>query len=707
MDLISNGTNVLLILFGFGLLIFVHELGHFLAARWAGIRVDAFAIGMGPQVLAWRRGIGVRFGSTDPAVRTRTGRSTIELSDADLASNGIGETGYSLRLLPLGGFVKMLGQDDLDPNATSESVRSYNRCGIGRRMVVVSAGVVANIVLAVVLFLVAFLAGVRFEAAMVGEVMPGSPAALAIAEGTEAGPGSSPVAAGLRAGDVVRAIDGARVDTFADIQIAAAMARPDQTLRFEVERDGERLLFPIAPRLDETSGLLSVGIVPAAGTTLAADEEIRPMVDRVLAETGLLEAGVTPGMRVVEIDGVPAKTFDQVQSAVAASDGRAIPTRWTGGGGIAAEAMLPVEPTYERLVYPERMPAGAGDYEFGLLGLVPLVRIEQVLESSPNVGMLEAGDVVLRIGGLDGPRMAEFRREVTARPGESVSLLVQRDGAPLQVEAQVDRRGRLGVGVGYARELPLVARPFERLGRPTEDGLEPIASPAASLDLLPRTRLAAVDGRPVEDWASFRALLRAATAEASRNGGDAEVELATVPPTPDAPTLTTTWSLSAAEIADLHALGWTTPLPAVFFDPVFTVLSAEGSPARAVSMGFEQTVKMVTLTYLTIDRLFRGTVGVEQLHGPVGIVHLGTRVADRGVMYLVFFLAMISVNLAVLNFLPLPIVDGGLFLFLLYEKFRGRPPSPAFQSGATLVGLVLIGSLFVVTFYNDLMRLFG
>jgi regulator of sigma E protease len=702
MDLISNGTNVLLILLGFGLLIFVHELGHFLAARWAGIRVDAFAVGMGPQVLAWRRGIGTRLGSTEPAVRERTGRSTIELSDADLDAAGIGETEYSLRILPLGGFVKMLGQDDLDPTASSDSIRSYNRCSIGRRMVVVSAGVFANIVLAVVLFLVAFLAGVRFEAPMVGEVVPGSPAATAVAEGST---GSE--AAGLLPGDVVRAIDGARVDTFADIQIAAAMARPDRTLRFEIERDGESLVFPIEPTLDERSGLLSVGIVPAAGTTLAADEEIRPMVDRVLAETGLLEAGVRPGMQVVEIDGLPAKTFDQVLSAVSASGGQAIPTRWSGAERVVAEAMLPVEPTYERLVYPERMPAGAGDYEFGLLGLVPLVRIEQVLESSSNSGLLQAGDVVLRIGGLEGPRMAEFRAEVTARPGERISLLVLRDGEVVETDAAIDRSGRLGVGVGYARELPLVARPFDRLGRPAAEGIEPVRSPAAELDLLPRTRLASVDGRPVEDWASFRRGLRQATAEAARDGVGAEIQLATVPPTPDAPTLTATWRLTAEEVAQLHALGWTTPLPAVFFDPIFTVLSAEGSPVRAVGMGFEQTVKMVTLTYLTIDRLIRGTVGVEQLHGPVGIVHLGTRVADRGLMYLVFFLAMISVNLAVLNFLPLPIVDGGLFLFLMYEKFRGRPPSPAFQSGATLIGLVLIGSLFVVTFYNDLMRLLG
>ena len=91
----------------------------------------------------------------------------------------------------------------------------------------------------------------------------------------------------------------------------------------------------------------------------------------------------------------------------------------------------------------------------------------------------------------------------------------------------------------------------------------------------------------------------------------------------------------------------------------------------------------------------------------IGIVHIGARIADRGWSYLFFFLAIISINLAVLNFLPLPIVDGGLFLYLIYEKLRGRPPSIAFQNAAAVLGLALIGMAFVVTFYNDIMRLVG
>ena len=67
LDLLHNIFNVLLIVIGFGLVIFIHELGHFLAARWAGIRVPAFAIGFGNAICSWRRGMGFRTGSSEPA----------------------------------------------------------------------------------------------------------------------------------------------------------------------------------------------------------------------------------------------------------------------------------------------------------------------------------------------------------------------------------------------------------------------------------------------------------------------------------------------------------------------------------------------------------------------------------------------------------------------------------------------------------------
>jgi len=91
----------------------------------------------------------------------------------------------------------------------------------------------------------------------------------------------------------------------------------------------------------------------------------------------------------------------------------------------------------------------------------------------------------------------------------------------------------------------------------------------------------------------------------------------------------------------------------------------------------------------------------------VGIVHLGTQVAERGIEYMIYFIGLISINLAVINFLPLPIVDGGLFVLLMVEKIRGKPVPPQVQSAINLIGLVLIGALFLTVTYHDIVRLTG
>jgi regulator of sigma E protease len=142
------------------------------------------------------------------------------------------------------------------------------------------------------------------------------------------------------------------------------------------------------------------------------------------------------------------------------------------------------------------------------------------------------------------------------------------------------------------------------------------------------------------------------------------------------------------------------------FEPEQVLLKAS-SPAAALSMGFAETRRVMLTTYVTFLRLFQGTVKVEHLKGPVGIAHLGTLVAGKGLIWLLFFLALISVNLAVVNFLPLPIVDGGQFLFILYEQLSGRPVPMAVQSIATLAGLVLIGCVFLTVTYNDIRQLLG
>ncbi|MCS7033901.1 MAG: site-2 protease family protein, partial [Phycisphaerae bacterium] len=99
------------------------------------------------------------------------------------------------------------------------------------------------------------------------------------------------------------------------------------------------------------------------------------------------------------------------------------------------------------------------------------------------------------------------------------------------------------------------------------------------------------------------------------------------------------------------------------------------------------------------------SVSVSQMSGPLGILHSGTLIASRGTDWLLWYLAVISANLAVVNFLPIPIVDGGLFVFLVVEKLLGRPVSPKVMTATQLVGFALIISLFLFVTYNDILRL--
>ena len=711
MDYLVTGINVLLIIVGFGILIFVHELGHFVAAKWAGIRTDAFAIGMGPVVAAWRRGIGVTLGSTHQRVVARTGHAPGDLTDKQLAEHGIGETEYSLRWLPIGGFVRMLGQDDLNPDRISDDPRSYNRCPIGRRMVVVCAGVVANVVLAVVLFMIAFLAGVRFEAPIVGGVSATLPAGTTRADNAEA-LGLETV--GLEAGDRVLFIGGKPARTFADLHIASAMSKPGVPIKLVVERDGveEPLSFSLVAEHDPGSGLLSIGVRPGSSMTLL-DKDEAGRLSRILEDSGLARQGVRGGMQMISAAGTGLSTHEQFARIVEASQGQPVATVWTEldergepvGGPV--RALLDVQPRYQILRDADAAPEAVQNFEHGLLGLTPLVEITEVQEHSRNRDVLREGDVVLKVGVVEAPRWGQFLDQIKRNTSGTVSMLLLRDGREVTISAKVNRRGMINVVIGYAWDLPLTAQPLARIGAPAGAGGEAAArpSPVASLELHGRTRIESIGPTAVSDWPTIRRALRDHTAKALAAGEGAVVEVGVTHPTPGLPPETLAVSLSGADVKDLHELGWTTDLPSYVFEPIYTTLSADGNPLRAVMMGFEETQKFIVMTYLTIDRLIRGSVGVEQLRGPVGIIHIGTQIADRGLTYLIFFLALISVNLAVINFLPLPIVDGGLFLLLIYEKLKGRPPSLAFQNAATIVGMFLIGTVLLVTFYNDVMRL--
>jgi regulator of sigma E protease len=694
---VSALSGFILVLLGFGFLIFIHELGHFLAAKWAGIRADGFAIGMGPCVFSYRRGVGLVAGSADAKVVRLHGKRPIEMSDAEREAKGLGETEYSLRALPLGGYVRMLGQEDGNPDATSSDARSFGMATIPRRAVVILAGIAANLALAIVLFLVAFMVGVRFPAPTVGFVLPGSPAA-------KAAPAQAGEATGLQPGDTVVSIDGDETRTFIDLRVAAAMAKPGETLVFEVDRAGRKVGYTMTPERDPGSGLLSIGVDPARSSALTDVRDSREDVARAIARLGLGEAAraVGAGWRVTSIDGRAVQTFAELERAAQESGGRALETVWESPEGARATLSLTPAPDFEFMRHADGTAA-----DRGIIGLTPLPLVLEFAEGSANTETLRAGDVLMRVGELEGPSASQLVAHFRANPNTRFDATVLRDGAETKTTIRTDRNGRAGLFLEGAWELPRLARSVDDVragGAGAESASRP--TPAKAIGALPLASVLSLDGKPIASLRELRAALVSLAATASADAPVA-VRIGLRDPSPEAVPHESTVMLGTEDLASLRALGHSFPIPETFFDPQFTILTANGNPWTAVQMGFRQTVVMVEQVFLTIDRVARGSVGADQLQGPVGILHTGTKVADEGFMYIVFFLALISVNLAVVNLLPIPIADGGLFVFLMYEKFAGRPPSIAFQNAAAMAGIALVAGLFLFTFYNDLMRLFG
>jgi regulator of sigma E protease len=111
---------------------------------------------------------------------------------------------------------------------------------------------------------------------------------------------------------------------------------------------------------------------------------------------------------------------------------------------------------------------------------------------------------------------------------------------------------------------------------------------------------------------------------------------------------------------------------------------------------------MIVLMYLQLRSLATGRVSVKQVGGPIAISAQGFFIALTGNFELLLFLGIISINLAVVNFLPIPILDGGHMVFLIYEKLRGRPPTEKARVVATYIGLAMIGFLMLFVFYQDI-----
>ncbi|MEX2215265.1 MAG: site-2 protease family protein [Phycisphaeraceae bacterium] len=706
MDFLPFDTigGILAIILGFGFIIFVHELGHFLVAKWVGIKCPQFAIGMGTAAVSFRKGMGWKWGSTEaayeklvydyvkkqgelpPAAEGQEIRFTPEQYDRANAALGLSETEYRLNWLPLGGYVKMLGQEDMDPNARSTDPRAFNSKPIWARACVISAGVVMNIIFGVIFFVIAFMAGVGFNPSIVGDVEPGMPAAKTYAAGHD----NDPAYYGLKLSDHVTHVNDIPTRDLTDVRIAGALAGHEEVFKLTVEREVEgkatTLAFNMMPTTS-ANGLKSFGFGPVRSITLASDRDIEAenfASSFAAANVDVTKTGVAPGMTLFEAGGKPVKTYRNYVDAVGAGRGKPVPVVFkdlesgkTATVELSGEPVLPISEEVKDEYAPE------------LLGVRPATDIGAISPKSPaDKAGLKAGDILKRVGGTDWPSTEEVKKEVKAAERKPVRVVVLRGGEEIEMQVTPEK-GLLGIAQGMA----------DKLLRKVDAG-----SPLSDLNLPGGSRLVSVDGETVD---SFQATLLKLAAKADANPDGFDVTIGYEPAVGKEPVVRTKQvRIEGTALAKLKHIDWRPALTSTVFNFDIVILQ-ESSPVAALALGVKKAQQSMLQVYLTLRRLTQGSVPLSQMQGPVGITHTGARIAKQGWTYLIFFLALISVNLAVINFLPLPIVDGGHIVFLIIEKIKGSPVGPKVQTGALFAGLALIAFVFIYVTYNDILRLFA
>lgn len=682
--LVLDTLQLALILFGFGLVIVIHELGHFVAARWAGVRVLAFAVGFGKPIFSYRPGLGWRRGSSEPEAH------------ALRSDSGVSPTEYRLNALPLGGYVKMLGQDDADPGHRSDEPDSYNSAPVWKRLIIISAGVVFNVISAAALFVVVFLIGMRVAPPVIGEVALGQPAALAE---PEAGGG-----VGLRRGDRIIRIDGESARSFNDIAIGVAMSDPRRGVRVVVDRPGEgELAYRVMPEADPDTDMLSIGVgsnLSGAVVTPTSEKE-RAQFERIAAAGGA--AGLEPGARLVRVNGGEVDGALRIIEAASMAPGEAVRVELEGSGGLA-EYVIETEPMLPTDVV--RLGSGAYREIVHIAGLRPVLGVSDVTSDRAREAGLRAGDVFAVLGDVEFPSVGEGIREIRSHRNQDLPAVVLRAGEEVPLTLPVSGDGTVGFSTRPAQGALLASAPSGLLDARTR---EPVGELAGRVIQHPGSRVRAINGEAVESWNGLVVALQRLAQGAPGASAIAELELELPLPVDEGGERAVervTLELSERELERLRAMRWSSPSFVALFEPVTMLLRAEG-PIGAVSLGFHETRRVMLSTYLTFVRLFQGSIRVERLSGPIGIVHIGTVFADRGVVWVLFFFGLVSINLAVINFLPVPITDGGHVVFLLWEQMTGKPVSILVQNIAALAGLAVIGAVFLVVTYNDILRLLG
>jgi regulator of sigma E protease len=545
--------NTVFFIIFLGVLVTVHELGHFLVAKACNVKVLKFSIGFGPRIFGFTKG----------------------------------ETEYRVAWLPLGGYVKMAGQEPDDEVAPEDVGRSFQAQTWWKRALIVVAGPAFNLLFPIIAFFFVYVGSTQVIAPRVGWLEPELPAARA----------------GIKPGDYIKKIDGKEVRSFGEIrELVSGAANRDVTIT--LERDKEEVIVTLQPMMTtETDpiekvqrGLLGIwprGRAPIVGVPKGSPAEV---------------AGLRTFDRILTVNGEVVRDELQFEKAIAKASG-------TLELSIARSQLQPVAGA--TIVVPElatvKLEKQPGE-GFAALGVESGdLYVWSVSPGTPAATAgIKRGDRLVKIDQHTLSSWMSVELELTALEKKPFQLTWRSDGvektqelAQAMITVEDDFKNRL-----EQLELGLLERPAFRGGR------DPLA------------------------------------------GGPSE-ELVTL------------------------TMG----------------------PKDALVASVKNLPKIIRKIGLIFYRLFTGHVPLESVGGPIMLFQVASKSAELGVETFIGNMALVSVNLGLVNLLPIPVLDGFALLAALWEGIRRRPIPIKAREYANLVGLAMLAVLMVLVFKNDITRM--
>lgn len=695
---------------GLSFVIFVHELGHFLAAKWCDVHVTTFSIGFGPAI--------------------------------PFLSRKWGETTYKLAILPLGGYVQMVGQVDGDEasDGSENDPRSYRNKSVGQRMLIISAGVIMNAIFAAACFIAVYQGeGKEHPAPVIGAVDSG---ATAFTQGLRTG--AKIVEFGGNDRPTFSTLTQTVINSLANEPIAIAYQLPNRpvvhTEIVAMESDGSN-----QPRRP----VIGVQSANKPQFFLKGDPKQGPYYPETPAAEGKFQYGdIIIGMTDPDKQG---KEFDpNLVSALPPDPFYPEHDERDYGEFLRRTQLLAGKPIVLQVVPaadPKATPRSvtvAPMYRLDLGVRMQMGRVTAIREGSPAEGKILparphpdnpkrvlVGDKIIAVSVMDadGKKLEFTDKDKTLDPerlplqlnewsdrldrakfkgDRLVTIVVQRDqiAAPNQfadetVVLKWDRDWRFDRVLPLSRNAPM---PIPELGLAYQvqaivAGVTRKDWPLQPGDVIKNLKAKIADfkedvdlpwGDEIEEgqWAfvsrSFDSprKIKKLELKIKRENKEMDVEIPIV--------FDESWPLAER--------GWV-------LAPEVIRVKATG-PIDAVWLGLKDTTSRMAEVFLNLRGMIVGRISPKNFGGPLTIAKGAYIFAKLDFSEFLFFLGVISINLAVVNFLPIPILDGGHMAFLIYEKIRGKPASEGVRVATTYIGLVIILCLMIFVLSLDVTRWF-